>query len=167
MINERKITGNLINAYYVCRRKLWLFAHEVSPLKDNQLLEIGRIIAEESYRREIKEISFGNIKIDLIRKKDGELWVCEVKKSSKFLKPAKMQLAFYLYELKKHGIIAKGELLVPKEKKREEVILTPELENEIIKAIKNIKKIVSLEKPPPVEKNKFCLKCSYYEFCFS
>ncbi len=161
------ITGNLINAYFVCRRKLWLFAHEVSPRKDNQLLEIGRIIAEESYRREIKEIAFGSVKIDLIRKRDGEFFVSEVKKSSRFLKPAEMQLAFYLKELKKRGILAKGELLIPKEKKRFEVELSDEIEKELESAIADIKRIILLDKPPEVIKNKFCNKCSYFEFCFS
>ncbi len=162
-----RITGTLIWYYYVCKREVWLMSREINSNQDNQLLEIGRIIAEESYRREVKEINFGSIKIDLIKKKDGELWVCEIKKSSKFLKPAQMQLAFYLRELKKRGIFAKGELLIPKEKKRFKVELTEEVEKELEKAISEIKKIISLEKPPSPEKNQFCRNCSYYEFCFA
>jgi CRISPR-associated exonuclease Cas4 len=162
-----KITGTLIWYYFVCKREVWLMSREINSNQDNQLLEIGRIIAEESYRREIKEINFGNIKIDLIKKKNGELWVCEIKKSSRFLKPAEMQLAFYLLQLKKQGIEARGELLIPKEKKRFEVELTDEIKEELYKAISEIKEIVSMEKPPPPEKNRFCSKCSYYEFCWS
>ena len=162
-----RITGTLIWYYYVCKREVWLMSREINSNQDNQLLEIGRIIAEESYRREVKEINFGSIKIDLIKKKDGELWVCEIKKSSKFLKPAQMQLGFYLMQLKKQGIFAKGELLIPKEKKRFKVELTEEVEKELEKAISEIKKIISLEKPPSPEKNQFCRNCSYYEFCFA
>jgi len=162
-----RITGTLIWYYYVCKREDWLISREINSNQDNQLLEIGRIIAEESYRREVKEISFGSIKIDLIKKRDGELWVCEIKKSSKFLKPAQMQLAFYLMQLKKQGIFAKGELLIPKEKKKIKLVFTKELEKELEEAISEIKKIILFDKPPPPEKNKFCKNCSYYEFCWS
>jgi len=78
-----------------------------------------------------------------------------------------MQLAFYLRELKKQGIFAKGELLIPKEKKRFKVELTDEIEKELEKAISEIKKIISIEKPPHPEKNQFCRNCAYYEFCWS
>ena len=162
-----KITGSLIQAYYICKKQAWYITRNLNSNQDNQLLEIGRIIAEESYRREIKEIAFGSVKIDLIRKRDGEFFVSEVKKSSRFLKPAEMQLAFYLKELKKRGILAKGELLIPKEKKRFEVELTDEIEKELESAIADIKRIILLDKPPEVIKNKFCEKCSYFEFCFS
>ena len=99
-MNERKITGNLVNAYYICHRKLWLFAHEINPSTSNPYLEIGRLIGENSYEREKKEILMENIKIDLIKKESGNIVVAEVKKSSKGLKAAKMQLLFYLYKLR-------------------------------------------------------------------
>ncbi len=72
----QNITGTLINTYYICKRKLWLLAHEISPFQDDDFLEIGRIISEKSYRREIKEINIGNIKIDLMKKGKDSPIIC-------------------------------------------------------------------------------------------
>ena len=79
------------------------------------------------------------MKIDLIKWRDGELVVGELKKSSKFEMPAKMQLAYYLYRLREQGINLEGELLIPKERKRKRIklddnlIQASELSNEYIK----------------------------------
>ena len=50
-MTDKKITGNLINAYFICRRKLWLFSHEINPYSENPYLEIGSLIGEEFYKR--------------------------------------------------------------------------------------------------------------------
>jgi len=42
-----------------------------------------------------------------------------------------MQLCYYLYVLRDYGIEAEGELLFPKEKKREKVVLTDEIIKEL------------------------------------
>lgn len=49
--------------------------------------------------------------------------VAEVKKSSRSFDAAQLQLGHYLYELEKQGQHAKGLLLFPKERRREEVLL--------------------------------------------
>ena len=165
-MNERKITGNLVNAYYICHRKVWLFAHEINPSTSNPYLEIGRLIGEESYKREKKEILMGNIKIDLIKKESGNIVVAEVKKSSKGLKAAKMQLLFYLYKLKQKSIEANGELLIPKEKRKILIKLDDKSVDMIEKAVVEINNIINMEKPPPVVKTNYCKKCAYYEFCW-
>jgi len=164
---ERRITGNLVNAYYICHRKLWLFAHEVNPFPDNPYLEIGALIGEESYKREKKEILIGNIKIDLIKRKNNEdVVVAEIKKSSKGKDAAIMQLLFYLYQLKKKGIDAQGELLIPKEKKKVSVELTDEIVEKLKTAIAEIREIISKENPPLPKKIPFCRNCAYREFCW-
>jgi len=113
-----QITPTLIWYYYICPREVWLMAHELNPEQDNQLMEIGRLIHETTYKRARKEISLGGMKLDLIKRENGELVVGEIKKSSRFEQSAKMQLAYYLYNLKSIGIDARGELLIPKEKKK-------------------------------------------------
>jgi CRISPR-associated exonuclease Cas4 len=162
-----KITGNLVNAYYVCKRKLWLYAHEIGPDRSHQLLEIGRLYDQSTYKRDKKEISLSGMKIDLLKKRDGELLVGEIKKTSKFEAAAKMQLAYYLYRLKEEGIELDGELLVPKEKKRERIILDDALTQELETAIAEIAKIITNDKPPVPEKTKYCGKCAYSDFCWS
>ena len=162
----QKITGTLIWYYYVCPREVWLMVHELGPDQENPFLEIGRLLQKDTYAREKKEIVAGNMKIDSLRKRNGEVVVGEIKKSSRFLKPATMQLAFYLYRLRKVGVDVKGELLIPKEKKRISVELTADIENELKHAFHQIKEIMIRNNPPEPVKNKYCTKCAYREFCW-
>lgn len=164
---ERSITGNLVNAYFICHRKVWLFAHEISPSLENPYLELGKIIGEESYKRAKKEITAGNLKIDLIEKANGKTVIAEIKKSSRGKTAAKMQLLFYLYRLKQQGIEAKGELLIPKERKRIPVELTEEREKELEEAITEIESIMQMGTPPEPERIPFCRNCAYNEFCWT
>lgn len=162
----QRITGTLIWYYYVCPREVWLMARELSPNQEDPFLEIGRLLQEDTYKREKKEITVGNMKIDLIKRKNGETVVGEIKKSSRFERSAIMQLAFYLYGLKKRGINAKGELMVPKERKRIPVELTPDIEDELRQAFRQIKYIITQNNPPEPVKNKYCSRCAYREFCW-
>ena len=141
--------------------------HELGPDQENPFLEIGRLLQKDTYTREKKEIVAGNMKIDSLRKRNGEVVVGEIKKSSRFLKPATMQLAFYLYRLRKVGVDVKGELLIPKEKKRISVELTADIENELKDAFHQIKEIMIRDNPPEPVKNKYCKRCAYREFCWA
>lgn len=142
-------------------------SHQLVPDQENSNVDIGRFLHEESYKRDKKEISIGNIVVDVMKKENGELVVGEVKKSSKFKESARMQLLYYLKELKDKGIVAKGVLMFPKEKKREEIELTEEDEKELDKVVRDILRIMYLDKPPEPIKIKYCKKCAYSEFCFS
>jgi len=142
-------------------------SRQLTPWQENPFIEIGRLISEESYKRERKEIHLENIVMDLLKTEGENVVIGEVKKSSRFEKSARMQLAYYLWRLKQLGISATGQLLFPKEKKKLPVALTKEIEEELSKAQKQIKLIISLEMPPPVRKIKFCSKCGYCEFCWS
>lgn len=167
LVNETtKITGTLIWYYYICRREVWLMAHELNPETENPFLELGRLIQEESYAREKKEFKAPGMKIDLLRKQDGQLVVGEVKKSSRFVQSATMQLAYYLWRLKQMGLEAKGELLIPKERKRIPVELTEELEQKLEEAFQEIEQIISKATPPSPVRITFCRNCAYREFCW-
>jgi CRISPR-associated exonuclease Cas4 len=144
-----------------------VMARHLVPDEDDANIEIGRFIHETAYRREKKEINLGHAKIDLLKMENGELVVGEIKKSSRHLKSARMQLLFYLLQLKKMGIQARGELLFPTEKKKEDVILNEKNETEIYEIIEKIKEISSQEYPPPPVKIKYCRPCAYSEFCWS
>lgn len=78
-----------------------------------------------------------------------------------------MQLAFYLYRLKRLGIDAQGELLIPKEKKRVAVSLDEKTSSELDKAIAEIENIISSFIPPESVKIRFCTRCAYREFCWA
>jgi CRISPR-associated exonuclease Cas4 len=160
------ITGTLIWYYYICQREVWLMAHQLMPSQENPFIELGRLIDKESLKREKKQIHLENVVLDIIDQKDGKLVVGEVKKSSKAAESARMQLAFYLLKLQENGIEAKGELIFPKEKKREKVVLTQEIKDRLYKACGEIEKIVSQELPPKAVKIGFCKNCGYKEMCW-
>jgi CRISPR-associated exonuclease Cas4 len=167
MVVVNLFTGTLIWYYYICHREVWLMARQITPWQENPFIEIGRLISEESYQRERKEIHLENIVIDLLKTEGENVVIGEVKKSSRFEKSARMQLAYYLWRLKQLGISAAGQLLFPKEKKKVTVTLTEEIENELSNAQKQIKSIIQMETPPSPKKIKFCSKCGYKEFCWS
>ena len=142
-------------------------AREINPNEDDYFLEMGRLIHEDVYPREKKEIETTNMKIDLMKNKNGEMVVGEVKKSSRFLLPSEMQLAFYLYQLKKKGLNLTGELLIPKEKKRIPVKLTDDLEGKVKQTLGEIKEIIDKVTPPEAERVQWCRHCAYSEFCWA
>uniref|UniRef100_A0A7C3N9K3 CRISPR-associated exonuclease Cas4 n=1 Tax=candidate division WOR-3 bacterium TaxID=2052148 RepID=A0A7C3N9K3_UNCW3 len=160
------ITGTLVWYYYICTREVWFMGRYIEPYQENIYIELGRLISEESYKREDKEIRLENIVIDISRMKDGNLIIGEVKKSSKFEKSAKMQLCYYLYILKQNCILAKGELLFPKEKKKIYIELTDDIERELELVTEKIKEIITMEKPPQLKRIPFCSKCAYMEMCW-
>lgn len=162
-----KITGTLIWYYFICHREVWLMAHEIHPFQEDPFLEIGRIIHKESYSREKKEIEAERMKFDIVKREGSEIVVAEIKKSSKFILPSTMQLAFYLLQLEKSGIKLDGEILIPKEKKKIKVTLTDELRSKIEKAISHIREIISAEVPPSPSRIPFCKNCAYNELCYA
>ena len=142
--------------------------HQINADQDDGNMDLGRFIHENTYNRDKqKEISIGHIKLDIVRQDKDSLVIGEVKKSSKYLQSARMQLAFYLRELKGRGIEAKGELLFPKEKRKEEVELTPELEHQLDVAAIEIEKIAQQDTPPLLRKIPLCRNCAYKEFCWA
>ena len=165
--SDLRVTGTLIWYYYICKREVWLMAHHLEPDEDNPLIELGRFISDTTYKRDKKQIHLEGIIIDLAKLDDEKLVIGEVKKSSKFRDSAKMQLCYYLYVLRDYGIEAEGELLFPKEKKKEKVVLTDEMVNQLESAIEEIKKIVLQELPPTAVKISYCTNCGYKEFCWS
>lgn len=142
-------------------------AHQIEPQQDNDLIAVGRVISEESYSREKKEILLDNIVIDVLTNDDEKIVIAEVKKSSRFIESTKMQLAFYLWQLKQRGIDKiTGELRFPKERKKIKISLTPSLETELNKTCNEIEAIVNFDKPPKPIKIHYCKTCGYYELCW-
>ncbi|NPA34532.1 MAG: CRISPR-associated protein Cas4 [Chlorobi bacterium] len=159
--------GTLIWYYHVCKRQVWLMAHSLEPDQEHQFVALGRWMDQQTYKREHKRINIDNITIDILSRKEGNLMVGEVKKSSKHIESAKMQLAYYLLTLKRKGVNAEGVLLFPKEKKRVGIKLTPEIEKKLLKIEKEIWDIIKQGTPPSAKRIRFCSKCAYAEFCWA
>lgn len=166
-IDSTRITGTLIWYYFICQREVWLMSRQIVADQSDENMDWGRFLHEHSYSREKKEIAWESIKIDALSNVKGQLVVAEVKKTSSYLTSAKMQVLFYLYNLKKAGIDAVGELRFPEEKRREAVVLDDAAEKKLVEAVQNIRRIIARETPPLPEKIKFCGKCAYREFCWA
>lgn len=164
---EINVSGTLVWYYYICPREVWLIGHQINPDEDDANVSLGRFIQDYSYPRERKELLVGHSKMDVFRVSEEGLVVGEVKKSSKYRNSARMQLAFYLSELKQRGIKAMGELRFPREKRKEEVVLDEQTERELDSVCREILRILYLPRPPEPKKISFCRKCAYAEFCWS
>lgn len=166
--NYQYISGTFVNYYFNCKRQLWLFSKHIKMETTSDIVAIGKLIHENSYKREKKEIIIDNIKIDFIKKsRDGKIVIHEVKKANSSPESHKYQLLYYLYLLKKKGINAVGELNYPKQKRKQNFELDLKEEEKIENVLNDINKIIQLEKPPEALLIKNCKACSYNEFCWS
>lgn len=159
-----RITGVKVNYYHVCETKLWLFSHNINLEKESDNVAIGKMLHEDRYKKNSKNITIDGISIDFV-KTGKKLEIHEVKKSKKIDVADRAQLLFYLYFLKKRGIDAAGVLNYPLLNKTDKIELTPEDEAITEKDIENIKNIVLGPMPSP-EHKRICSKCAYKEFCF-
>ena len=163
-MSDLKYTGTQINYYFVCKRKLWLFTKDIRFENENEYVQMGRLIDENTYKRNKKQIEIGKIKIDFI---DNKGVIHEVKKSNKIEKAHIYQLKYYILTLKNMGVEnVTGEIDYPKLKKREAVLLEPEDVVEFESIFSGIREILEGPKPPATVKKTICNKCAYYEFCF-
>lgn len=167
MEGERQVNGTLVWYYMICKREVWLMAHCITADQEDDNMAIGRFIHEHRYQRDKKEISIGDGKVDFIRQGKNGMVVSEVKKSSRFLDSARMQLLYYLQEFKNAGVAAAGEIRIPEEKKVISIVLDEGGEMEIAEVVAGIEAILSENCPPPTQMCKYCKNCAYGELCWS
>ncbi len=160
------VGGTLIWYYCICKRQTWLMAHQINPDEDDPNLEYGRFLHEKAYPRQRNEVELGANKLDIVTSDDGQVVVVEVKKSSRHLESARMQLAHYLLSLEELGVSAQGEIRVPDERKRERIVLDNGLRQKVEQMRKQIQALV--HRPiPPARRIPWCKKCAYAEMCWS
>ena len=53
---EDKITGVMIYYYFICKRKLWYFCHQITMEDGNENVQLGKLLDENSYARDDKHI---------------------------------------------------------------------------------------------------------------
>ncbi|NRY64150.1 CRISPR-associated protein Cas4 [Clostridium beijerinckii] len=162
---DKPISGTMIYYYMVCKRKVWYFYNQIQMEADNENVQIGKIIDENTYEREDKHINIDDvINIDYIRSK-GTLH--EVKKSKKIEEAGIMQIKYYLYYLKQKGVEnINGKVDYPLLKQSINIELTDEDESNIENMLVDLKEIVNKPLPPLLEKKQICKKCAYFELCY-
>lgn len=163
---EKGIGGTLVWYYCMCKRQVWLMAHHILPDETDNNIRIGRLIDQMSYphRRQRRINIDDTLAIDTIL---GEGVVAEIKKSSASTEAARLQLAYYLYYLKHNkGIETSGVLMIPDEKRRYPVELSPELERQIESILKHIEELREQEMPVATERKPRCQRCAYNGICW-
>jgi len=161
------VNGTLVWYYHICKREVWLMHRQIIPDQKDMNIDIGRFIHEHSYKRNSKEIYFGNVKFDIFEKTRDGIVIGEIKKSSKAEEASRMQLLYYLYQLKEAGIKASGVLRYPEERKNTHVKLNRETEKHLLECIEDIKRIALSNIAPEVFRKPVCRRCGYREYCYA
>jgi len=162
---ELRFTGSQINYYFVCKRKLWLFSHNIELESDSDLVLLGKLLHEYSYRRKSKkEVDVERIKIDFV---DNANEIHEVKRSRKIEDAHVYQLLYYLFFLKRYAKKeSRGVLNYPLLKRKVYIDLTPEKEMEMEEILSVMNQIIQQSKPPDPEWKSYCKSCAYCELCW-
>jgi CRISPR-associated exonuclease Cas4 len=161
-----RTNGIKVNYWAVCSRKLWLFAKGVRLEATSDRVLLGRLLHEGAYthlpRREVMLDEL--VRVDVL---EGQGRVLEVKHSRRLVQAARLQVAYYLLYLRHLGAgPLVGELRFPKERRRQEVHLTPELEAQVAEALRGIAQVEALPTPPAVDYMPICRSCAYAELCW-
>ena len=170
-LSDLRAGGTEVNYYVHCPRELWWFCHgleqeHVAGNVGSESVALGRLQHEDAY----PDRSHREVMVDDLLRLDftdaGQ--VHELKKSRGGQRAALVQLMYYLYYLKhEKGMVRKGVLEFPKQRRREEVELTPQWEAEVEEALRGVESVREMPTPPPVpEPMSICKKCSYQDLCW-
>lgn len=162
---ENRITGVMIYYYFVCKRKLWYFSHKINMEAENENVMLGKLLDENSYKRDDKHINIDNvINIDFLREHQE---LHEVKKSKAIEDAGVWQVKYYLFYLKERGVEGlKARIDYPLLKKNLVIELTEADCDKLRKIILDIEVIMEEEVPPVFEEKRICKKCAYFDLCF-
>ena len=161
------VGGTWIWYYAICHRELWLMAHAITPDEDDENLQYGRFLHERAYARDGDEVSIGASKMDRVIENNGKLVVVEIKKSSRAIESARLQLANYLMDLEERGVEAGGELRFPEEHRRETLVLNDTWREKIRKIRQEIAILIETPVPPLAQHIRWCTHCAYRDFCWT
>jgi CRISPR-associated exonuclease Cas4 len=174
----KNITASLVNMYQVCKREMWLHAHQVNMEQTSDTVSEGKLIGETTYLQRAERYTEVELaydfehgmralaKIDFFDAKNKI--VHETKKSNKLEHAHIAQVRFYLYLLEKNGVVGcSGKVEYPKLRQTLDIEpLTTEQIAEIETCLQDIQVILAQDKCPELVKKSYCKTCSYYDFCY-
>ncbi len=164
-MNKDDVTGIMVYYYYVCKKKLWYFIHELRMEDDNQNVKLGKLLDESSYARDNKHVMIdGVINIDFLR---GNNVIHEVKKSKSIEEAGIMQVKYYLYYLHNKGLTdMHAKIDYPLLKQSISIELNDEDFGIFEEVLEDIVAIGKSDTVPDFEKKSICRKCAYHDMCF-
>ena len=162
------IIATHINYYFVCKRKLWLFANGINMEHTSDLVYEGKMLHETSYPQRperYEELEIDGCKIDFYDTKNKV--VHEIKKSDKIEEAHEWQVKYYIYVLERNGMEGvSGILEYPALRMTNRIELSEEDRVYIRKLEDEIHILAKGDSCPQVINSKICRSCSYYEFCY-
>ena len=165
MYDRSLVTGTLINYYTTCKREAWLYSRKIVADQWDENILMGKALADIK-EEQLQQFPFSNLNFDKIGKQRGHYLVTEYKKSMKNPDAAKMQLLFYMYQLKTSLKLKEINGKVISGKK---VIFVAGNEENFAKVealVEEICHFLSDDKAPPFQENRFCKNCGYRDYCF-
>jgi len=163
------VTGTHFAYFWICHRKLWLFANGISMEHTSDLVYEGKMIHETTYQQrasKFTEIEVDGVKIDFYDP-FGKV-IHETKKSDKLEEAHRWQVRFYIWKLEQRGIDGvSGQLDYPTMRHTETVELSDADRKRIAEVLKEIEGIINNDECPPKVKKGICKNCSYFDFCWS
>jgi len=163
------ITGTHFNYYFVCKRKLWLFANGIAMEHTSDLVFEGKLLHEASYPQRperYEEMEIDGIKIDFYDARNKIIH--EIKKSDKIEEAHEWQVKYYIFVLERNGIEGvTGLLEYPALRQTNKVLLSDEDRKQLNIIENDIRRIVERDECPATIHSRICKNCSYYDFCYS
>ena len=162
-----RITGKELEYLYVCPRKLWLFHHGIRPEMENQNVQIGLQIGEETFQRERKELKLGEIGVvDWAELRHGVIH--ETKKGRCPRNAEVAQVRYYLWWMRNQGInVSRCIIHYPIQRTTREIEWQESMDAEVRDDLKRAREIVARASPPAFEERKWCRGCAYRDYCMS
>ena len=163
------ITGTHFNYYFVCKRKLWLFANGIAMEHTSDLVFEGKLLHETSYPQRperYEEMEIDGIKVDFYEARNKIIH--EIKKSDKIEDAHEWQVKYYIFVLERNGIEGvTGLLEYPALRQTNKVLLSDEDRKQLNVIEDDIRRIVESDECPATIHSRICKNCSYYDFCYS
>lgn len=175
-----RVGGMVLGYYLLCPRKAWLSLRGIWMEQESDAVALGRLLDQHSYERSDKHIEINAEapdgtplvgKIDRADLRNGVLH--ETKKGRSCEDSHRWQLRFYLWLLKRNGVVRAngqpfdGQLDYPLLRRTELVSLSPDDESQLADWVRDIGELAGQEAPPArLTKRKFCAKCSFEELCY-
>lgn len=163
-----QLTATHINYFFICHRKLWLFANGINMEHTSEAVAEGKLIGETTYPQrpeKYTEVEIGGSKIDFYDAKNKVIH--EIKKSDSMEAAHQWQVKYYIWLLEQNGIAGvTGILEYPKLRETTEVHLTDDDRITLQHTIKEIKELVQRDECPARINAKICKRCSYFDFCY-
>lgn len=165
MFTPELLSGTLIHYYATCKREAWLYSRRIHADQWDENIAMGKALAQIK-EDQLQDFPFSQLKFDRIGKQRGHYLVTEYKKTLKNPEGAKMQLLFYMYQLKISlglkqigGKVISGKTVLFVEGNEENMEMMRALIGEICAFLET-------DTPPPFAKIKFCKMCGYRDYCY-